>query len=484
MKSSHLAKSGNARWELSTKYADYMRVPARVYATDDLIESMDEAVLEQISRVASLPGIVGAACCMPDGHRGYGFPIGGVAAFDTKDGIISPGGIGFDINCGMRLLRTSLTEDEARPKLRTLVDALFEKIPAGVGRKGNLSLSKSEFSDVISHGAEWALDRGYAWASDLERTEDGGVMKGADPAKVSKRAIERGIGQVGTLGSGNHYVEIQVAREGDVIDPSIAGTYGIDRPNQILIMIHSGSRGFGHQVASDYLKSFLEGMESRFNIPVRDKELSCAPFDSDEGRSYHAAMGCAVNMAFVNRQLIAHWVREVFSDIFGRSAEDLEMEQIYDVTHNTAKVEHHDVDGERRELLVHRKGATRAFGPGDEDVPEAYRSAGQPVIIGGSMETGSYLLAGNGHTPDTFFTTAHGSGRTMGRRAAKRQFRGTEIRKRMESGGIYVRSASESGLAEECGDAYKNIDDVVLAAEEAGLSRRVARLVPIGNIKG
>jgi tRNA-splicing ligase RtcB len=484
MRPESLKRINDTLWELPTSYKEGMQVPARIYGTEELIDGMDQGVYDQAANVAALPGILGYSFCMPDGHWGYGFPIGGTAAFDPEVGIISPGGIGFDINCGMRLIRTNLTLDEVGPELERLVDRLFKRIPAGVGGSGMINLSKEEFRELIARGMEWSLDRGFATAEDLELTEEGGRMKGADPAKVSEKAISRGYKQVGTLGSGNHYLEIQVAREADVEDPELAGRLGIDTPDQVLLMLHTGSRGFGHQVATDYLKRFLTVMNDTYGLGIRDRELACAPFRSPEGQDYFAAMQCGVNMAFCNRQMILHGIREVFSDVFGASPEDLGIRQVYDVTHNTAKLERHTFEGEERELLVHRKGATRAFAPGMGDIPERYKDIGQPVIIGGSMETGSYLLLGRAEGAATFYTTAHGSGRVMGRRQAKRQFRGDQLKEDLRRRGIYIRAVSNSGLAEEAGGAYKSIDAVVNAADAAGLSRKVVRLTPVGNIKG
>jgi tRNA-splicing ligase RtcB len=479
-----LRRVSDVLWELPRAYKEGMAVPVRIYASRALLDGMDPAVFEQAANVATLPGIVGHSFCMPDGHSGYGFPIGGAAAFDTHKGVISPGGIGFDINCGMRLVATSMSFEEVQPRLTELVDKLFTAVPPGVGAKGTLKLTPSEFRTLSEQGMRWCLKQGYALPEDLERTEESGCVPGADASKVSERAVERGSSQVGTLGSGNHYLEIQVAREENIYDRELAAAMGIRLPNQVLVMLHCGSRGFGHQIASDYLKLFLQVMQPKYGIPVRDRELACAPFRSPEGQDYYKAMNCAINMAFVNRQLILHRVREVFSEVFRRDPLELGLHQIYDVTHNTAKIERHRVDGAWRRLLVHRKGATRAFAPGMEGVPAAYRDTGQPVIIGGSMETGSYLLAGVNSGAQSFFTTAHGSGRTMGRRQARKQYRGQELAEQMRERGIYVRTASYSGLAEEAGAAYKDIDAVVEATELAGLSRRVARLVPVGNIKG
>jgi tRNA-splicing ligase RtcB len=471
-------------WEMPTSHKPGMRVPVRIYATRSLLNGMDDAVLEQAANVATLPGIVGHSFCMPDGHSGYGFPIGGLAAFDTRKGVISPGGIGFDINCGMRLVATSLTLEEVQPRLAELVDRLFARIPAGVGGKGFVEVDQDEFRTLCEEGAGWCLKKGYAVAEDLERTEEGGCMQGADASMVSDHAVERGYKQIGTLGSGNHYLEIQVARREDLFDARLAAAFGVTLPNQVMVMFHCGSRGFGHQVATDYLQLFLKVMQPTYGITVQDRELACAPFGSPEGQSYFKAMKCAVNMAFVNRQVILHRLREVFAEVFGRDPFELGLHQVYDVTHNTAKLERHRVGGALRELLVHRKGATRAFAPGMEGLPDRYRRLGQPVIIGGSMETGSYLLVGVESGEQSFFTTAHGSGRAMGRRQAKRQFQGRRLAEQMRQRGIYVRTASFPGLAEEAGGAYKSIDQVVEATELAGLSHRVVRLHPLGNIKG
>jgi tRNA-splicing ligase RtcB len=398
--------------------------------------------------------------------------------------VISPGGIGFDINCGMRLVLTSLTIEEVQPRLRELVDALYQRVPAGVGCTGFVKLPQAEFAEVIEQGARWCVRHGYGTADDLERTEEGGCLSGADATAVSPRAIERGYRQIGTLGSGNHYLEIQVARPEDVADAAVAARLGIVRPNQVVVMFHCGSRGFGHQVATDSLQVFLRAMTTKYGLEVIDRELACAPFHSPEGQRYFAAMQCAANMSFANRQVILHRIREVFSDVFRRDPADLGLRMLYDVAHNTAKLETHVVEGKRRELLVHRKGATRAFGPGMPGLPPAYNDIGQPVIIGGSMETGSYLLTGVASGGASFFSTAHGSGRTMSRTKAKKAFDGRELQRRMEEHGIYVRTASYGGLAEEAGAAYKNIDEVVEATERAGLSHRVVRFTPIGNVKG
>ena len=478
-------KISDTVWELPLSYKEGMRVPARIIATEKLLREMDDAVCDQVANVATLPGITSYALCMPDGHFGYGFPIGGVAAMDVEQGgVISPGGIGFDINCGMRLVTTNLTHDDVKPHLKRIVDLLFERVPAGVGSHGFLKISQDEFREVVEQGALWCVRNGYGWDEDLELTEEDGCIKGADASKISQRAIDRGYNQIGTLGSGNHYLEVQIARPEDVRDVDLAKKFGITIPNQVVIMFHCGSRGFGHQVATDYLQTFLKVMDSKYGIKILDRELACAPFQSPEGRDYFAAMKCGLNMSFANRQVILHRIREVFSEVFGRSAEDLGMHMVYDVSHNTAKLEKHTVDGREKTLLVHRKGATRAFGPGHDEVPARYRDAGQPVIIGGSMETGSYLLAGTSSGAQTFFSTAHGSGRTMSRTKARKQWRGETLLREMEARGIYVRTTSMAGLAEEAGAAYKDIDEVIAATELAGISKPVARFTPVGNVKG
>ncbi len=479
-----LEKISDTVWEVPQSYKQGMLVPARIYGTETLIRDMDDTVLEQITNVAMLPGITRYALCMPDGHSGYGFPIGGVAAMNRDEGVISPGGIGFDINCGMRLVRTNLTDKEVKPHLKRLVDTLFKRVPAGVGSKGLLSLTRSEFTEILKEGARWCVEHGYGWDEDLELTEEYGCIAGADPGLVSLKAADRGIDQIGTLGSGNHYLEIQVAEKENIFDEELARFFGITTPGQVAVMFHCGSRGFGHQVATDYLQLFLRVMGKKYGITMPDRELACAPFCSPEGEQYFAAMKCAINMSFANRQVILHRIREVFSEIFGRTAEELGMHMIYDVAHNTAKAETHSIDGEEIPLIVHRKGATRAFGPGMEGLPERYRAVGQPVIIGGSMETGSYLLLGTSGGKETFFSTAHGSGRTMSRTRARKIWRGKELQMNLQERGIYVHTTSWRGLAEEAGGAYKNITEVIKAVDLAGISKPLVRFTPLGNVKG
>ncbi|MGH7332794.1 MAG: RtcB family protein [Candidatus Rokuibacteriota bacterium] len=475
---------GDCIWEIPPSAKAGMLVPARIYASEALLGAMDQGVFEQVTNVACLPGIVRAALCMPDGHWGYGFPIGGVAAFSADRGIISPGGIGFDINCGMRLIRTNLTEDEVRPKLRELVDALFVSVPTGVGGRGFVHLSEDDFAEVMREGAGWCVRRGYGWPEDLAAIESGGRLPGADPAQVSARAVTRGRDQLGTLGSGNHYLEIQVVPADGVHDPAVARAFGIEGPGQVLVMLHCGSRGFGHQIGTDYLRKF-DAVMGAYGITVRDRELACAPFRSPEGQAYFGAMTAAANSAFANRQVITHRIREVMGRVFGKDPHALGLGVIYDVCHNTAKVERHTVDGDTVELVVHRKGATRSFGPGAADLPAAYRSIGQPVIIGGSMETGSALLVGTARAmAETFGSTAHGAGRAMSRAQAKRHIRGENLIHEMGERGIIVRAASKSGLAEEAGFAYKDLGGVVDVVHRLDVSRRVVSLKPIGNIKG
>ena len=467
-------------WEIPTTEKVGMLVPARIYATEKMLSEMDAGVFDQVTNVACLPGIQRYALCMPDGHWGYGFPIGGVAAMDLRQGVISPGGVGYDINCGMRLIRTDLTVADVQPRLNPLMTELFRKVPAGVGARGFVKLNAKELKQVMRKGARWSVEQGYGWQEDLARTEESGCLAGADPSCVSDHAIERGIHQLGTLGSGNHYLEVQVVHHDRIFDHAVAEALGIHGHGQIVIMVHCGSRGFGHQVATDYLKVFEKAMK-RYGITIPDQQLACAPFQSSEGQEYFSAMNCAANTAFANRQIITHQIREAFSAVFNQSSESLGMHQVYDVAHNIAKVERY----REGDLLVHRKGATRAFGPGCEELAERFQRIGQPVICGGSMETGSYLLVGTSRAMDeTFGSTMHGAGRRMSRAQAKRMVRGAQLQQEMEKRGILVKAVSMSGLAEEAGLAYKNISEVVETVDSAGITKKVAELLPIGNIKG
>ena len=471
-------------WEIPPSYKPGMRVPARIYANRELLQAMDRIVFEQVTNVACLPGIIRYSYAMADAHWGYGFPIGGVAAFDVEKGVISPGGIGFDINCGMRLLRTNLRLGEVKPKVRELVDLLFQLVPAGVGVKGTQRFAETQFEEITKWGVKWCAEHDLAWEDDPSHVEEGGYIKGAEPSKVSGQAKSRGISQFGTLGSGNHYLEIQVVDPARHFDQVLAQHFGIVHEDQVVVMIHCGSRGFGHQIATDYVRNFEGGMK-RAGIQVRDRELASLPFNSREGQDYYGAMACAANFAFVNRQVIVQKIREAFGRVFHRDPEALGMHLVYDVCHNIAKVERHTYDGSTVEAIVHRKGATRSFGPGHPDIPPPYRSVGQPVIIGGSMETGSYLLVGTQRAmEETFGSTAHGSGRTMSRTAAKKSFRGHDLQRKMQEKGIYVKAATMDGLAEEAGMAYKDISQVVETMDRAGISKKVVALRPIGNVKG
>ena len=455
-----------------------MKVPTVIYTSSKLLESIKrDRTLEQARNVACLPGIQKMAYVMPDGHQGYGFPIGGVAAFDLDEGIISPGGVGYDINCGVRLLKTDFMEKDVEAKRTELLAQIFRSVPAGVGKGGKLRLSRRVLEEVCLKGAEWAVENGYGTRMDLERTEEYGRMKSADPSYLSKRAIDRGVPQLGTLGAGNHFLEIQKVDE--IYDPEIARVFGIHSLGQILVMIHCGSRGFGHQVASDYIRA----MENRFGTSgLPDRELINAPIRSEMGKQYYKSMSAAVNFAFANRQMIAHWVRDVFKKIMG-SFEG--MDQVYDVCHNVAKFEKHDINGEEKEVCIHRKGATRSFGPGRKEIPEVYRSVGQPVIIPGSMGTASYVLAGTRQAEQlSFGSTAHGAGRMMSRHEARRRFRGEQIKQDLAEKGIELQSTSWRGVAEEAAQAYKDVDEVVKVSHELGIGKRVVRVVPVGVMKG
>ena len=471
-------------WEIPASFKEGMRVPARFYASDALLNTMDEKVIEQLTNVATLPGIQKYALCMPDGHMGYGFPIGGVAAFDPKEGgVISPGGIGFDINCGMRLVKTNLTIKDVEPKIKELVDELFKSVPAGVGCRGIVKLGPKDLKEVMTNGVKWCVEKGYGWQDDLNHIEEGGSIKGGDPSKVSDRALKRGIDQIGTLGSGNHYLEIQVVKKENIDDLDLAKRFGIEMDGQIVVMVHCGSRGFGHQIGTDYLNMFLEAMP-KYGIKIIDRELACAPFESEEGQDYFKAHICAANLAFANRQVILHRIREAFGKVFRKDPEDLGMDLIYDVAHNIAKIERHKIDGKTKSLVVHRKGSTRCFGPDREEIAGLHKRTGQPVIVGGSMETGSYLCVGLNSSEETFCSTMHGSGRTMSRTQAKHMFRGEDLQRTMASRGIIVKAVSMPGLAEEAGKAYKDITSVVDCMEVAGVSKKVVQLKPIGNVKG
>ena len=471
-------------WEIPTSARDDMNVPVHIYSNDALFSSLDEGVMKQSMNVSSLPGLVQKVNVMPDAHWGYGFPIGGVAAMDIEEGVISPGGIGFDINCGMRLIQTNLTLSDVKPKLKELVDELFRAVPTGVGRKGPIPLNDTQLSGVMAGGVDWVIENDMGWAEDKKHMEEQGRIDGAKPELISQKARARGRNQLGTLGSGNHFLEIQVVKPKNIYEKDAANAFGINQENQIVVMVHCGSRGFGHQVASEHLNLFLDAMPG-YGIKILDKELAAAPIKSREGENYFASMACAANLAFANRSVIMHNTRQVFSRVFGKDPEELGMHLTYDVCHNIAKFEKHNIEGETREVLVHRKGATRAFAPNHPDLADKYKPHGQPVIIGGSMETGSYILAGTESSmTEAFGSSAHGSGRTMSRSKAKKKVDGKQLQKNMMNKGIYVKGASFKGLAEEAGFAYKDLDDVVKAAQGGGLSNPIVKLLPIGNIKG
>ncbi len=478
-----LNKIDEYRWQIPQSYKAGMRVPGLIYATEKMMEHiLEEQAPEQVANVAFLPGIVGYSLAMPDIHWGYGFAIGGVAAMRMDDGVISPGGVGFDINCGVRILRTNLTQDEVQPKIRELVDDLYRNVPCGVGSKGKIRLNYKEMDKVLSQGSRWAVENGYGRPEDLDTTEERGEMAGADPAKVSNRAKERGIPQLGTLGSGNHFLEVAIVDQ--IYEPDIATVMGVDEVGQVMLLIHCGSRGLGHQTADDYIKEMVRAMQ-KYGIEVPDRQLACSPVKSPEGQAYLAAMRCAANYAWANRQCITHWVRESFCRVMNITEKDAGLELIYDVTHNIAKIEEHDRDGHKELLCVHRKGATRAFPPGHPDVPRQYSSIGQPVLIPGDMGRLSYLLVGTEQAMrETFGSTCHGAGRVQSRAAAKRHRHGRDVLAALEARGITVRAESLSGLAEEASEAYKDVTSVVEVTHGAGISRIVARTRPLGVIKG
>ncbi|MDD5111985.1 MAG: RtcB family protein [Candidatus Altiarchaeota archaeon] len=454
---------------------DGMSVPGRIYATEKLFPTIEDGVFRQIANVARLPGILNASMAMPDAHYGYGFPIGGVAAFDLDKGVVSPGGVGYDINCGVRMMATSLTAAGIKPKLTPLMDDLFDSVPSGLGSKSRLRAGESQLKEACLEGAGWAVSEGYGTEDDLRHTEEEGCIEGADTDTISQRAKDRGRPQIGTLGSGNHFLEVQKVDK--IYDSAIAKKFGINEEGQITIMIHCGSRGLGYQVADDYISLMLAAAR-KYHIPLPDSELACAPINSKEAGDYIKAMYCAVNYAFCNRQMIAHWVRETFKSHFP----GCEVKQVYDVCHNIAKFEEHEGYGK---VCVHRKGATRAFAAGRREIPEAYRAAGQPVIIPGDMGTASYVLVGTKTAMnETFGSVCHGAGRVMSRTKATHSYRGEDVKRKMESEGKVVRADSMKVLSEEAPQAYKDIDEVIKSVELAGLSRPIARLVPMGVAKG
>ncbi len=477
-----LEKIDDYRWRIPRSYQPGMRTDGVIFSDEEMLRSlrMDQAP-QQVANVAHLPGLAGNSLAMPDIHWGYGFPIGGVAGCDVDSGVISPGGVGYDINCGVRLVRTTLTPADIRDRLVALVEGLFRNIPCGVGSTGKLKLSAREERSVLVDGAAWAVQEGFGWREDVDYTEQGGCLKGADPESLSPRALERGRPQLGTLGAGNHFLEIQEVT--DIYDEEAARVFGLEK-GRITVMIHTGSRGLGYQVCDDNLDRMVRAMQ-KYHIALPDKQLACAPIQSPEGKQYFAGMAAAANYAWTNRQLILHWVRETFEQVLGQSAERMGMHLVYDVAHNIAKFEEHLIGGRKRAVVVHRKGATRSFPPGHPEVPQKYRSVGQPVLIPGDMGTASYVLAGTQRAmEESFGSTCHGAGRVMSRNEAIRTLRGRSIRQELEKQGIVARSQGRDTLYEEAPEAYKDIDHVVEIVSAAGLSRKVARMRPMGVVKG
>ena len=469
-------------YEIPASFREDMRVPARLYTDVQLLDgALDDESVNQLVNTATLPGVVKYVLAMPDIHQGYGFPIGGVVATQLPDGVISPGGVGYDINCGVRLLGTHLSQEEVRPYLDNLATAIYSRCPSGVGQGGEIKLKPGELERVLEDGSRWARGRGFAAEADLERTEEGGCLEGADAAAVSAKARERGRDQVGTLGAGNHFIEVDIVLE--IIDETAAQRYGLFA-GQIAVQVHCGSRGLGHQVCTDYVSRFQRTVQ-QYGIRLPDRELVCAPVSSPEGQGYLAAMKASANYAFANRQVLTHLIRRAFEEALAGKVKKPHLYQVYDVGHNMAKIEEHALDGKRVRLCVHRKGATRAFGPGQPGVPSAYLDMGHPVLVPGSMGTASWVLRGTDKAMrETFGSSCHGAGRAMSRSKAKKTVRGSELRERMEEQGIHVRAGSMAGLAEEAPSAYKDVDRVVDVMHGSGIATRVARLVPIAIIKG
>jgi tRNA-splicing ligase RtcB (3'-phosphate/5'-hydroxy nucleic acid ligase) len=469
-------------YEIPKEHRSDMRVPARFYADEALLDmAMDDKSLEQLVNTTTLPGVVKYTLAMPDIHQGYGFPIGGVIATELPDGIISPGGIGYDINCGVRLLGTHLTYEEVKPHLDILASALQANCPSGVGQGGEFKLSKGDVEAVLREGSHWSLKNGFAMPNDVERTEENGRFTGADPNKVSDRAKSRGRDQIGTLGAGNHFIEVDIVDE--VFDEQAAQRMGL-APGNVVVQIHCGSRGLGHQVCTDYVRHFQKAIH-KYNIQLPDRELVCVPLSSPDGQDYWGAMQAAANYAFANRQMLTFLIRRSFENALAGRVDNHNVYQIYDIAHNIAKIETHEVNGRMIEVCVHRKGATRAFGPGSAVLPDVYRDIGQPVLVPGSMGTASWVLVGTeGSMAQSFGSTCHGAGRTMSRRQAKREVRGHDLREELEAQGIHIRPGSLAGLAEEAPTAYKDVDKVIEVVAGAGIAKKVARIVPVAVVKG
>ncbi len=475
-------KIGENQYQIDADSNSGMRVPVRIYADEPLLQKMlSDRTIMQAKNVSSIPGIVGQSIVLPDGHEGYGFPVGGVAAMDAEEGMISPGGVGYDINCGVRLLRSNLTEKDVRSKLKELVTDLFSSIPSGVGSKGSVILSPSELDEVLVKGVNWAIDHGYGTNDDADMCEENGQIQNADPNKVSDKARKRGAPQLGSLGSGNHFLEVQKVSE--IHDEEAANRMGL-KEGTITVLIHCGSRGFGHQVCSDYLRVAEQAMH-KYDINLPDRELACVPNNSEEGESYRAAMFAALNFAWSNRQMLTHWTRKSIERVFNQTEADLDMKLVYDVAHNIAKVEKHKVDGKERKVVVHRKGATRAFPANRDEIPSKYRDLGQPVLVPGSMGTASWVLLGQPNSMDlSFGSTAHGAGRTMSRTKARRNFSEEDVKKSLSDKGIFIKALTRDGVVEETPQAYKDVDAVVNVSHNLGIATKVAKLIPIGVIKG
>lgn len=475
-------KIGDMQYRIEADSSKGMKVPVTIYADESLISKMmTDRTLMQAMNVATIPGIQGHSVVLPDGHEGYGFPVGGVAAMDAEEGMISPGGVGYDINCGVRLLRMNLSEKDVRPKLKDLVTDLFNSIPSGVGSKGAVKLNYSQLDEVLVRGVDWAIDHGYGTKNDADVCEENGQIKNADPNKVSDTARKRGAPQLGSLGSGNHFLEVQKIEK--VYDEEAAQRMGI-REGDVTVLIHCGSRGFGHQICSDYLRVSEQALK-KYDINLPDRELACVPNTSEEGESYRKAMFAALNFAWSNRQMITHWTRKSFERVFKQSESDLDMKLVYDVAHNIAKVEKHKIDGKEKSVVVHRKGATRAFPANREEIPLKYRDLGQPVLIPGSMGTGSWILLGKPNSMSlSFGSTAHGAGRMMSRSKARREYTEEQVKKSLSDKGIFIKSLTREGVVEETPEAYKDVDAVVNVSHELGIATKVAKLVPIGVIKG
>ena len=487
-----LNKIDEYRYEIPKNYKPNMRTSGVIYADEKMIKLVKrDNAPEQVANVATIPGIVGKSLAMPDIHWGYGFPIGGVAASDAENGVISPGGVGYDINCGVRLLKTNLKFDDIKSKTNKIVDKLFDNVPSGLGSSGKVKLNMKQLENVLENGAQWAVDNGYGWDEDIEYLEENGRMIGADSSKVGHKPKMRGLPQLGSLGEGNHFLEIQKVEK--IYDENAANILGINEIDQIMVMIHTGSRGCGYQICDDQLRQMerfyhREGMtfhSQKFDIRLPDRQLVCAPINSDVAQNYFKAMKCAANYAWANRQMITHWVRESFEQVFSKKADEFDLGIVYDVAHNIAKLEEHKIDGKKKKVIVHRKGATRAFGKDNNAVPGKYRSIGQPVLIPGDMGTASYVLVGTDKAEDeTFGSTCHGAGRVMSRREATRRYFADTVKSKLSDNGIYVKAASKKVICEEAPEAYKNVDDVVNITHGAGISLKVARLVPLGVVKG